>query len=130
MVIGLSVYLILLPKNECRVNTNYKNAVVYINDKTTNKLRLKTPSEQTLYNFYEFDVFLKIEESGDFKVTFKVECENYEVVPLTNVSIIDGVYTLTISGNTKTKLLTGVRIKSEQKLTKFKVNVNISITKI
>lgn len=130
VVVGLSVYLILLPKNVCKVNVNYKNATVFIGDKEANTIRLKTPSEQQTYNFYEFDLFLEIEETGTFEVQFKLESDKYQVVPLTEVSIIEGNYILTMQGNKKEKLLTGIRIKAEDKLSKFKVDINISIKKI
>ena len=129
-LIGLVVYLIVLPKNVCRVNVDYKNAVVTINDKETEKLRLSPPANQQEYNFYEFDVYLEIEEQGTFSVTYVVKCDDYKVKPLTDIKKVNGAYTITIQGNKKEKLLTGIMIESKEKIGKFKVNVDVSVVKL
>ena len=129
-LVGLIAYFIILPKNICKVNANYKNAVVYINEDKTSKLRLKTPDQQQTYNFYEFDLYLEIKEEGTFNVTFTVNCDKYKVTPLTQASISNKVYTVTMQGHKKECLLTGIRIDSEEKISRFKVDIDVSITKV
>ena len=129
-LIGLVVYLIVLPKNVCRVNTNYKNAVVTINNKETEKLRLRLPAQQQQYNFYEFDVYLEIEEQGTFSVTYVVKCDDYKVKPLTDIKKVNGAYTITVQGNKKEKLLTGIMIESKEEISRFNVDIDVSVIKI
>lgn len=129
-LLGLVIYFLILPKNICKINTNYKNAVVYIDNDETSKIRLKTPETHQTYNFYEFELCLEIEEEGSFLVTYTLKCDKYKVRPLTEVAINEGKYTLTVQGNEKECLLTGIRIDSEEKISRFKVDIDISITKI
>lgn len=128
-IIGLLIYLIILPKNYCRINTNYDNAIIYVNNKKTKKLRFTSPNQQMLYNFYEFEVSLEIKESGTFNVSYTLNSD-YIVFAQTNLAGVNGKYSLSVQGNTKTKLLSGLTIKSETPLKNFDVYINIEITKV
>ena len=129
-IIGLLTYLILLPKNSCKINTNYDNAIVYVNSKKTNKLRLKTPDTSMDYYLYEFDVHLLIPENGNFNVDYSLSCDKYKVFAKTHINQQGDNYSLSVQGNTKTLLLTGITIKSEEPIKNFTVYIDVEITKL
>jgi len=129
--IVLVTYLILLPKNYCKVKTNVDYATVYINNKSTNKIRLGTPQELTQYNLYEFDVTLVIEQSGDYQVTYTVNCDKYSSTAETDFSKEGKTYKMSnVKGNSKILLMKGINVISKEELKNFEVVVDVTITKL
>ena len=129
-IVLLVTYLILLPKNECKITTNKKDAVVYINDKKTDKVKLKAPDNKEEYYFYDFDVFLVLPSGSEYEVVFVVTSNKYEVTPTTNATKSNSEYLLLLSGGEKTKIMSGVCIRADELITNFKIEVEITITKV
>jgi len=128
--VGLIVFLAIIPRNSYVINTNYNNAIFYINDEKSNKIKLNTPKEYTTFNNYEFDVYLEIPEDGEFEVIYTIKCDKYVANAKTHLSSINGEYIFTVYGKTRTKIMSGVVIKSEERIKNFEVVVDVDIKKI
>ena len=46
VIIAISIYLIIVPKNFCNISTNVKNAVIYINEEKSKRFKFTQPNEK------------------------------------------------------------------------------------
>ncbi len=127
-LVVLLTYLIVLPKNYCKITTNYDDAVIYINGEESNKFRFEEPKESTLYYYYGVDISVKLPD-GEYVIEFTLICDKYAISATTTATKQNGVYSLQTSGG-KTQLLSAITLKSSKKLKNFTVDMNVKIQKI
>lgn len=129
-IIALVTYLILLPKNYCRISTNMKSAVVYVNDKKTDKFRFTVPKEKQTNYYFGVQISIYIPGDSTYLVTYTVDCEKYHTSVSTSANVNHGVYTMQVEGGKRTALLTGITIKSDQLINNFDVDIDVNISKL
>lgn len=127
LALALGVYLLILPKNYCKINVNHKDAIIYVNNKETNKFRFNDPKEETTFYYYEVNVDIKLPAGKDYLVSFVVESEDYEVFVSTNAEEKQKTYSLSVHGGIKTRLFSAITIKSDTLIKDFDVVVNINV---
>ncbi len=126
----MTVLYFMVPKNYCVVSVNMKEAVVYMNNKTTQKARLDNPKEKIKYFYYEIDLMLELPGDDDYSVTFDVGCDKYRVFIATTATKQDEKYTMIVTGGEKTQLLSGVTLVSNELIKNFEVKVTVNVEKI
>ena len=130
VVIGLLVWLFLLPRNYCKVSINLKNAEVYVNDKETKKISLEEPTEAVTYYYYDINLSVVLPGSEDYLVTFTVKCDKYKIATATNAISQNDVFSMQVKGGVKTQLIDGVTIISSELIKDFEVQVDVNAQKI
>ena len=129
-IIGLGVYLLLLPKNYCKVMVNVPGATVYVNNKSSNKFRLQTPDKATDYYFYEVDISVKLPGNEVYSVTYSVECDKCVVGATTTAVKNNDVYSMNIVGGEKTQILSALTLKSSKKIKNFNITIKVTAQKV
>lgn len=131
-IVSLLVYFVILPKNTLTITTNMSNVVVYVNGDDKDKIKLETPKSKQENYAYTFNLEIFIPESGSYTVSFKAKCDDAKSIKINCVGAIieaNGVYSRTVPGGEKTKLLSGITMISDEKPKDFDVVIEITITK-
>ena len=128
--VSLLVYLILLPKNYCRFKVNSKDAVVYVNDKKTNKIRLSIPEEEQTFYAFDFNVDLQLSGNANYLVRFVLTGGDNLVYATTTANKTGNTYLLECNGGGKHRLLTGICVQSDKPIKSFDVEVKIEVAKV
>ena len=126
-IIALVTYLILLPKNFCKISVNNKDAVIYVNDKETKEFRFTKPKEEITFYHYDVDVSIKLPAGKTYSVSYTVSCDKYTVYTSTSALQLNNVYYLEVNGGEKTQLFSALTIKSDTLIKDFDVYINISV---
>ena len=129
-IIVLVTYLLMLPKNYCKVSINMKDAVVYIDGKKSDEFRFNDPEKQAEHYLYKVDISVVLPGTDEYEVTFNVKCEKYLVHAATIANVKNGLYVMTVKGGEKTQLINAIAISSTEKIKNFEVNVVIDVVKI
>ena len=127
LAVALGVYLLILPKNYCKINVDNKDAIIYVNGKETNRFRFTNPKEKTNFYYYEVDVSIKFPAGKDYLITYTVECDDYIIYVSTSAPEKKKVYSLNVKGGKKTQLFSGLTLKSDTLIEDFDVFVNINV---
>ena len=129
-LILIGIYFFVVPKNYCTVSINNKDAIIYLNNKVGNKVRLDDPKEAVTYYYYGVDLWVTLPGTDDYNVTFTVKCDKYKVYAATTAPKQDDTYSMLVVGGEKTQILTGITIVSEELIKNFDVNIEIFVEKI
>ena len=129
-ILCISIYLIILPKNFCTISTNYKNAVVYVNGKETDKFRFQQPKESVDRYYYGVDISIKIQDEGTYQVSFYLHSDDYQVTAETSAVRQDNTYYLQVNGGETTSLVSAITLKSDSKSKDFDVKMQINVSKL
>lgn len=129
-VIALVTYFLILPKNYCKVTTNMKDAIIYINNKKTSKLRLENPDKELINYYYEFDLDVELPDNNEYLITFSVKCDKYITYVTTKAEKQNNKYVLSNNGNKKIEILTGITLISNEKINNFDVNIYLDIRNV
>lgn len=129
-ILGLGAYLLFLPKNYCKISCNIPEAVIYINNKETNKFRMETPQAQTEFYFYEVDVSIMLPGTETYEVAYVLNSDKYQVIPKTSATQVDNTYKMTIVGGEKTQLLSAITMKSPTLSKHFDVTIEITAIQV
>ena len=129
-LIGVVTYLLMLPKNYCKISTNVKDAVVYVNDKQTKKFRMDNPKVKTDFYFYEVDVSIELPGDETYSVNYILKCDKYNISATTSANRTGNIYHMLIVGGEKTQIFSALTIKSTSLIKNFDVSIEIIAEKL
>lgn len=130
LVIGMVVFLIALPKNYCRITTNNKEAVIYVNNKKTQKFRFTKPDFDSEIYYFGVDVCLELPEGENYIIKYNLTGDTCMAFAETEALNDGKTYSMQVQGGVKTKLLSGITVKSDNFIEKFNVKMDVIIEKI
>ena len=129
VIILLTTYWLLLPKNFCKISTNVNGAVIYVNNEEMNKFKFEQPEKKSNSYYYEVDISIKLPSSDMYDVSYSVECKNCNVSVETTAVKENNKYNIKVVGGSKTTIISSIKLSSDKVINKFDVNIRINATK-
>ena len=129
-IIGLVVYLLLLPKNYCKIHTNNSQVEVLVNNQKTNKFMFDEPEGNLKVYYYSVDISLDLPDAGKYEIKFKIDCKKYMVQVNSKATANNGEYVMVTDGYSKVQLLDAIIIKSDSEIKNFDIDIYVNVAKI
>lgn len=129
LVGALLTYLILLPKNHCKISVDHEDAIIYVNDKKNKKFRMNIP-EESKHCMYVVDVDIELPKGKNYLVIFTLTSDEFEVEALTEAEKVGDSYSLEVEGGTKNTLISGFNLHSNKEVKKFEIKFDINISNV
>ncbi len=127
VILGITAYFFILPKNYCEVSINTPSAIVYIKDKESKKVRLDKPKDSVKWYYYEIKLELLLPGANEYDVEFKIECEKYRIEASTTATENGDSYSMKVVGGKKTQIMSGFTIISQELIDDYNVKITIVV---
>ena len=124
---ALITYLILMPKNYCKISVNSDDAIIYVNNKKTDHFMMNI-SEDCKNCHYVVDIGILLPEGKDYLITYSVSSEECDIEVFTEVQKFGNYYSMEVKGGVKTVLLNGILLDFNKDVKEFNVKIEINVS--